>query len=68
MARSVTLLADRLDSGELSVLVGTPIYDNADQADLCLSADEWVDLLERRRSVGWPLHFVEAANLAVTHA
>lgn len=62
MARSVTVLADHLDSGELSVLVGMPIHDNADQADLCLSADEWVDLLTRRRQVGWPLHFVEVPN------
>ena len=64
MSRHITELHDELCSGELSSLVGTPIHDNADQADLCLTADEWSALLRRRQSVGWPLHFVEVPSAA----
>lgn len=61
MARHLSLLDGGLDAGEVNSLIGSPIYDNADQADLCLTADEWAALLARRRQVGWPLHFVEVA-------
>jgi len=64
MARQMTPLNDSLDAGELATLIGTPIFDNADQADLCLTADEWATVVQRRRAVGWPLHFVEMANAA----
>ncbi len=62
MARHLTPLQDSLGAGELSSLVGSPIFDNADQADLSLTADEWVALLARRNRVGWPLHFVEVPD------
>lgn len=60
MARHLTPLVDELTSGELGSLVGSPVHDNADQGDLSLSADEWAELLARRRHIGWPLHFSEA--------
>lgn len=60
MSRQITLLGESLDAGEVSVLVGCPIHDNGDTADLVLDADEWSALLTRRRQVGWPLHFVPA--------
>jgi len=64
MARHLIVLDDCLGGGELGSLVGTPIYSNADEADLCLTADEWASLLTRRRQVGWPLHFAEVAHAA----
>jgi len=68
MARHLTPLQDTLDAGELSSLVGTPIFDNADQGDPSLTADEWAALLTRRRQVGWPLHFAGGALAQVKHA
>lgn len=62
MSRHLTQLRGDLDAGEISSLIGSPIHDNADQADLCLTADEWAALLARRRTVGWPLHFVEVPH------
>ena len=57
MSRQITPLNDSLDAGEVSSLIGCPIHDNGDTADLALDADAWADLLTRRRRVGWPLHF-----------
>lgn len=57
MARHITQIGAALDAGEVSSLIGCPIHDNGDTADLVLDADAWVDLLTRRRRVGWPLHF-----------
>lgn len=56
MARHLTLLDDRLGSGELSSLIGLPIHSDGDAADLVLTTDEWAALLQRRQVVGWPLH------------
>jgi|UPI000695C0EB hypothetical protein len=58
MSRHITLLDESLGAGELASLIGMPLHDNADCADLVLTADDWCALLERRRRVGWPLHFV----------
>lgn len=58
MPRHIATISGGLDAGEVGALVGCPIHDNADCADLVLTADEWCALLERRRRVGWPLHFV----------
>ncbi|MCE4371792.1 hypothetical protein [Xanthomonas hortorum] len=59
MSRHITPLQDSLSSGEIATLVDLPIYNNGDIADLCLTADEWAALTERRRRVGWPLNFLE---------
>lgn len=67
MGRHVTHLRDDLDAGELSSLIGSPIHDNADQADLALTADGWANLLARRRRVGWPLHFMVSPPDEVSH-
>jgi len=64
MSRHVTPLDGALNAGELATLVGLPIHNNGDIADLCLTADDWVALTERRRRVGWPLNFQELANVA----
>ncbi|WP_115562363.1 hypothetical protein [Xanthomonas arboricola] len=56
--RYVVSLNDCLDAGELASLVGTPIHNNGDIADLSLTADEWATLMERRRRVCWPLLYV----------
>ncbi|MBB4722719.1 hypothetical protein [Xanthomonas euvesicatoria] len=57
MSRHITQLDDALSAGELATLVGLPIHNNGDIADLCLTSDEWAALTERRRLVGWPLNF-----------
>lgn len=62
--RYVVSLNDCLDAGELASLVGTPIHNNGDIADLSLTADEWAALTERRRRVGWPLNFLEVSDVA----
>lgn len=59
MTRSVIPVQDDLDSGELSSLIGIPVHDNGDVAELCLTTDEWSALIERRRRVRWPLRFLE---------
>lgn len=59
MSRQITFLCEGLDAGEVSLLIGCPIHDNGDTAELVLDADEWSALLMRRRQVGWPLHFVQ---------
>ncbi|MGV7193738.1 hypothetical protein [Xanthomonas axonopodis] len=64
MSRSITPLHDALCTGELATLVGLPIHNNGDIADLHLTADEWAALIERRRRVGWPLNFLEVADVA----
>ncbi|NJC38162.1 hypothetical protein GGR60_002716 [Xanthomonas arboricola] len=56
MSRHITPLDDSLGAGELGALVGLPIYNNGDIAELCLTADDWAALTERRRRVGWPLN------------
>ncbi|MEA9550515.1 hypothetical protein VC253_01385 [Xanthomonas campestris] len=61
--RHITPLDDALSAGELATLVGLPIYNNGDIADLRLTADEWAALTERRRRVGWPLNFLEVADV-----
>ncbi|CAD0339126.1 hypothetical protein CFBP498_26390 [Xanthomonas hortorum pv. vitians] len=58
MSRRVTPLHDALSAGELATLVGLPIHNNGDIADLSLTADEWATLMERRRRVCWPLLYV----------
>lgn len=60
--RYVTPLSDGLDAGEIASLVGLPLHNNGDTADLSLTADEWAALTERRRRVGWPLNFLEVAD------
>lgn len=62
MARHITHLHDIVGDGEVASLVGCPIHDNADMADLTLTSDQWADLVTRRRRVGWPLHFVAAEH------
>ncbi|WP_238155935.1 MULTISPECIES: hypothetical protein [Xanthomonas] len=64
MSRHVTPLDDALSAGELATLVGLPIHNNGDIADLCLTSDEWAALTERRRRVGWPLKYLEVADVA----
>ncbi|PPU41193.1 hypothetical protein XaplCFBP3123_08985 [Xanthomonas arboricola pv. populi] len=61
--RYITPLSERLDAGELASLVGLPIYNNGDTADLTLTADEWAALIERRRRVGWPLLAIDFADI-----
>ncbi|WP_416203745.1 hypothetical protein [Xanthomonas euvesicatoria] len=68
MSRHVTQLDDTLGAGELATLVGLPLYNNGDIADLCLTSDEWAALTERRRRVGWPLNFPEPAESAISNA
>lgn len=64
MSRHVTPLHDSLDAGELASLVGLPIHNNGDTADLCLTSDQWAALNERRRRVGWPINYVEVRYAA----
>lgn len=62
MAGRIARLSCRLDGGEVGSFVNAPVHDNADCADLVLTSDEWCALLERRRRVGWPLHFAGGAH------
>lgn len=64
MSRHITPLDDALSAGELATLVGLPIHNDGDIADLYLTADEWAALTERRRRVGWPLNSLEVADVA----
>ncbi len=64
VSRHITPLDDALTAGELATLVGLPIHNNGDIADLCLTSDDWAALTERRRRVGWPLNFLEVADVA----
>lgn len=61
-ARRIKRLAPDLDAGEAGSLIGEPVFDAGDVADMALTSDQWVAVLTARREAGRPLHAAEVRH------
>lgn len=59
MRRQIIPMDGRLANDPAGVLVDLPLLDSDDDTDLCMTADQWVRVLARRKREGRPLHTVE---------
>jgi len=57
--RQIIPLDGRLANDPAGLLLELPLLDSDEDTDLCMTSDQWVRVLARRKREGRPLHTVE---------